>query len=361
MSESIPALVLGGSGYVAGELLRLLAAHPVFRVAAVLSDSRPGEPLAASFPHLASAYPQERFCSLAEAEALATRSPALAIFCAAPHGAAAALIDSLLARSEAAFGAAPTHPARAARVVDISADYRYRSAEAYERVYHHVHGAPARLAGFTCAVPEHLPASPTAHVAHPGCFATATLLASVPLLALGLIEPQLFVAAVTGSTGSGRKPVDGTHHPLRHSDLYTYNALAHRHAPEITACAQAATGVAAHFAFVPHSGPFARGIHATVQARLRAPRHSAQVLGALREFYAGAPFVQVRAAAPRVKEVAASNYAQLSAVSDGTSVAVMCTLDNLTKGAAGGAVQWMNRLQGLPETAGLTAPAAGWT
>src|SRR6185312_12071339 len=235
---------------------------------------------------------------------------------------------------------------------DISADFRFRSAAEYEQVYKHAHDAPGRLPQFTCAVPEHLRKLETPHVAHPGCFSTAILLASVPLLSLGLIPPVLFVSGVTGSTGAGRKPVEGTHHPLRNSDLYSYSALAHRHAPEIAACAQAASGVAARFAFVPHSGPFARGIHATVQARLTAPRDSAQILAALRTYYAGAPFVQVRDSAPRVKDVATSNYAHLSAVSDGSSVAVMCTVDNLNKGAAGGAVQWMNRLQGLDETAG---------
>jgi len=355
-ARAILAVVLGGSGYVAGELLRLLAGHPHFRLAGVLSDSRPGEPIAHSFGHLAAVYPDTCFSSQQQIESIVAREREVAIFCAAPHGAAAALIDALLSRCESAFG-----PAHAAHVVDISADFRYRSAEAYESVYHHAHGAPGRLATFSCALPEHLAHAPTAHVAHPGCFATATLLASVPLLGLGLIEPELFVAAITGSTGSGRKPVEGTHHPLRHGDLYTYGVLAHRHVPEIVECAQAASGVAAQFAFVPHSGPFARGIHVTVQARLRAPRDSAEILGALREFYAGAPFVQVRAAAPRIKEVAASNYAQLSAVSDGRTVAVLCAIDNLNKGAAGGAVQWMNRLYGLPETAGLTAAAAGWT
>src|SRR6201999_1490547 len=99
----------------------------------------------------------------------------------------------------------------------------------------------------------------------------AMLLASVPLLKLGLTAPTLFVAGVTGSTGSGRKPIEGTHHPLRHGDLYSYGALAHRHVPEIVACARAASGVEADFAFVPHSGPFARGIHATVQASLKSP------------------------------------------------------------------------------------------
>jgi N-acetyl-gamma-glutamyl-phosphate reductase len=246
-------------------------------------------------------------------------------------------------------------------VVDISADYRFRDAAAYAAVYKHAHGAPQRLADFTCAVPEHLPRLTTPHVAHPGCFATTTLLAVVPLLAMEMVEPTLFVSGVTGSTGSGRKPVEGTHHPLRHSDLYSYSALAHRHAPEIRACALAATGVDADIAFVPHSGPFARGIHATVQARLRSPLDSAAVITRLREYYADKPFVRVLDSAPRIKDIVASNYAHLSAAANGRTVAVMSVADNLNKGAAGGAVQWMNRLFNLPETAGLTAPAAGWT
>src|SRR6201999_1182617 len=114
----------------------------------------------------------------------------------------------------------------------------------------------------------------------------AMLLASVPLLKLGLIAPTLFVSGVTGSTGSGRKPVEGTHHPLRHGDLYSYNALAHRHAPEVAACALAATGVEADFAFVPHSGPYTRGIHVTVQGSLKTSLDTPRVLSALRDFYA---------------------------------------------------------------------------
>jgi N-acetyl-gamma-glutamyl-phosphate reductase len=353
MSRRIGAIVLGGTGYVAGELLRLIAGHPHFELRGVLSESQPGEAVAKSFRHLAAAYPEQRFQSQAQIEQLVAGEDSLAIFSAAPHGAAAALIDRLLARAEAA--------GRTPRVVDISADFRYRSAADYEAVYRHAHGAPGRIAAFSCAVPEHLRTLTTPHVAHPGCFATATLLAAVPLLALGLSSGDLFVSAVTGSTGSGRKPTEGTHHPLRHGDLYAYSPLAHRHTPEICACATAASGVAANFAFVPHSGPFARGIHATVQATLRIPHSSAEVLAALRDFYAGSPFVRVGDSPPRVKDVACSNYAQLYAVTDARTVSVLCALDNLNKGAAGGAVQWMNRLYGLPETAGLTAPAPGWT
>ena len=353
MSARIPAVVLGGTGYVAGELLRLIATHPRFELAAVMSDSQPGEPLAAAFPHLSSAYPDERFKSQAQVQELVSEARESAVFSAAPHGVSAALIDALLTTAERAG----TQP----RLVDISADFRYATPQAYAAVYGHAHAAPARLAQFTCALPEHLRELPTAHVGHPGCFATAILLASVPLLAGGLVTPTLFVSGVTGSTGAGSKPVQGTHHPLRHGDLYSYGALGHRHVPEVAACARAACGVDAHFAFVPHSGPFARGIHVTLQAQLTRSLDTAGLLAALREFYAHAPFVRIETEAPRLKNVATSNYAHLSGAVAGGTVAVLCAIDNLNKGAAGGALQWMNRMFGLPETAGLTAAAPGWT
>ena len=348
-----PAIILGGTGYVAGELLRLIAGHPQLDVAAILSDSQPGAPVAGAFAHLRSAYPDLKFADLAQVEALIRSAPDSALFSAAPHGVAAAIIDRLLAAAESA--------GRRVHCVDISADFRYSSAAAYEAVYKHTHGAPARIRQFTCALPEHLSKSPTPHVAHPGCFATATLLASVPLLALGLTDTRLFVTGITGSTGAGRKPVEGTHHPHRHSDLYSYGALSHRHVPEIIACAKLATGIEAELNFVPHSGPFARGIHVTVQASLKKPIDTAQALHALKSYYKDCPFVRVGEAAPRIKDVATSNYANLSAVTNGNSIAVMSVVDNLNKGAAGGAVQWMNRLLGLDERTGLTTPAPGWT
>jgi N-acetyl-gamma-glutamyl-phosphate reductase len=353
MTARISTIVLGGTGYVAGELLRLLAGHAHLEVAAVLSDSQPGMRIADAFPHLQSAYPDLQFSGIDEIGTHVRRCAQTALFCAAPHGVAAGLIDRLL--GIAASAGTRVH------CVDISADFRYASAAAYEAVYRHPHGAPQRIGEFTCAVPEHLAHAPTPHVAHPGCFATATLLASVPLLALGLIEPRLFVTGITGSTGSGRKPIDGTHHPQRHGDLYAYNALSHRHTPEIIACARSASGVEAEYNFVPHSGPFARGIHVTVQATLRKPVEAATVRAAIADFYRDSPFVRVGAAMPRVKDVATSNYAQISAVTSGTTLAVMAAIDNLNKGAAGGAVQWMNRLLGLPQHTGLTSPAAGWT
>jgi N-acetyl-gamma-glutamyl-phosphate reductase len=353
MQAKVPTIVLGGTGYVAGELLRLITGHPGLELKAVLSDSQPGETVAKSFTHLAPVLGQLKFSSLDEIKRLVASIPTCAILAAAPHGVSAALIDGILSAAEAA-GTKP-------RLVDISADYRYATAAAYEAVYKHPHGAPNRLKQFTCAVPEHLAKASTPHIAHPGCFATAQLLAIVPLLKLGIAEPRLFVAGVTGSSGSGRTPSAGTHHPQRHSDMYAYNALGHRHAPEVAALSAAASGVQPEVCFIPHSGPFVRGIHVTVQANAIKAMKSADLIAALADFYKHSPFVRVTAEMPRVKDVAASNYAQLSAATDGKTVAVMCAVDNLTKGAAGGAMQWMNRLLGFEETLGLTAPAPGWT
>ena len=212
-------------------------------------------------------------------------------------------------------------------------------------------------------MPEHLKKLETPHVAHPGCFATSILLASVPLLSLGLVEPTLFVSGVTGSTGSGRKPVEGTHHPAApQRSLLLQRAGAPSHAGNRRRAPRPRPGVEAEFAFVPHSGPFARGIHMTVQARLKSPVDTQRVLrGAARVLRA----LAVRARdgrAPRAsKRLSRATTRICPPQPTGKHVAVMCAVDNLNKGAAGGAVQWMNRMFGLPETAGLTAPAPGWT
>ncbi|MCI0436211.1 MAG: hypothetical protein L0271_21600, partial [Gemmatimonadetes bacterium] len=160
MSGRTPAFVLGGTGYVAGELLRLIAGHPHLELKALMSDSQPGEPVAKTFPHLTSSYPELTFASHEEIADAITRAPSSALFSAAPHGVSAGLIDGLLTRAERAKVRV--------RTVDISADFRYSSAKIYEQVYKHTHGAPERIRDFTCAVPEHLRELSTAHVAHPG-------------------------------------------------------------------------------------------------------------------------------------------------------------------------------------------------
>jgi len=350
--SQVPALVLGGKGYVAGELLRLLAGHPHLRPVAVLSESQAGGEVESAFPHLAGCYPGMVFSERADLARLIGAHERLAVLCAAPHGAAAPLLDGVLTEAE--------RTGTAVKVADISADFRFADAAAYEQVYGHPHGAPDRLAGFRCALPEHLATTPEGHVGHPGCFVTATLLAAVPLLKLGLVEPHFSVVAITGSTGAGRTPTATTHHPARRSNVFAYNPLRHRHEPEMRALAAAASGVEARIHFVPQAGPFARGIYATLQARLLRPMESEEVRQALAGFYAAAPFVDVLPEPPRLQEVVGTNRARLSVAADGDHLVVFSAIDNLVKGAAGGAIQWMNRLLGFSETAGLMVPGLGW-
>jgi N-acetyl-gamma-glutamyl-phosphate reductase common form len=398
-APAVPVLVLGGSGYVAGELLRLVAGHPRLALAGVVSESQPGQAVVAAFPHLAGALPEIAFSAPGELPRLVagmaetgrrsdsgggtdavsgssaesdtatgagvrTGSPLAAALCAAPHGASAPLIDGLLDAAERA--------GVRLRVIDLSADFRFASAAEYEAVYGRPHGAPARLAGFHRGLPEHAAVQglrrgaagwEVEHVGHPGCFPTAVLLAAVPLLRLGLVEPCLQVVAVTGSTGAGRTPGPTTHHPARRSNLFAYNPLVHRHEPEMRALAAAACGVAAtdvEIHFVPQAGPFARGIYATVQARLCRPLGAEEVAAALAGFYAAAPFVEVGAEPPRLQDVVGSNRCRLAVAARGDRLVAFSALDNLVKGAAGGAVQWLNAMLGLPETMGLNQPGLGW-
>ena len=353
MSTRIPTVIIGASGYVGGELLRLIAGHPYFDLAAALSDSAAGKPVGDVFGHLAIACGGQHFVAHADWLDHVAPNSQLALFSAAPHGDSAAVIAGAIDACRKM--GVDVH------VVDSSADFRFARQEDWESVYNAQHGAPQLLDQFVCALPEHVDSVDVAHVGHPGCFATASTLATVPLIRSGLTEAEVFISGITGSTGSGKRPSAGTHHPERNSNFYAYKPLAHRHAPEVAALAEKAGGRETRVHFVPHSGPFARGIYITLQAKTRTPVSEERLRAVYVEAYRDAPFVQVVSGTPRLKHVVASNQCHINVATDGDTVVVMATIDNLVKGAAGGAVQWMNRLWALPETAGLDMPAPGWT
>jgi N-acetyl-gamma-glutamyl-phosphate reductase len=351
---AIQAVVLGGTGYVAGEVLRLLASHPEMHVAAVASTSQVDGRVAACFPHLAGLLPDDLvFEGTAEVAGHFHRGEPVALFAATPHGSTATLLAGVLADAEAAGAKA--------HAVDLSADFRYASPAAFEAVYGRSHGAPQLCRSFVCAVPEHHTGAPPAHAAQPGCFTTVVTLAAFPFLALGLAEGGVFASAVTGSSGSGRSPVATTHHPERNGNMYAYAPLAHRHEPEMRALlAPACGGREPEVEFVAHSGPFVRGIHATLRLALTRPAPPAALVEAAGDFYRGCPFVTVSAEPPRLNEVVGTNRCRIGVTARGRTAVVTAVIDNLVKGAAGGAVQWMNRLFGLDETAGLRLAGLGW-
>jgi len=350
-TAGVPTVVLGGTGYVAGELLRLIVGHPQLELAGVMSESQAGQPIRQVFPQLQDSLGE--MCFGTKQQTLDLMDGQVALFSAAPHGASAALVADFLRRAEA-NGCRLT-------VVDVSADFRYADAESYAAVYGQPHGAPELLKRFGSGLPEHVAATDKPHIGHPGCFATSLLLAAVPLLQLELAGPDLFAVGITGSTGSGRKPTPGTHHPERHSNLFAYKPLAHRHAPEVVGICHDLTGFRPSLRFVPHSGPFARGIHMTIQAKQTQSLSADEIRQALADFYANQPFVAIRDGTPRIKDIVGSNYAHVGVATDADTLAVFVVIDNLVKGAAGGAVQWMNRQLGFGAAAGLTAPALAWT
>ncbi|MEZ6004809.1 MAG: N-acetyl-gamma-glutamyl-phosphate reductase [Planctomycetota bacterium] len=344
------AVVLGATGYVGAEVLRLIAGHPNLKLGAAVARSAVGKAIGDDWPHLRGAYAGVQYQAL---DAVPLEGDGvLAVFSCLPHGAGATQLDEWLGALEGA--------GRSYRVVDLAADFRLPGPADWLSVYGEPHGAPGRYPQFACALPDLTPGQPSELMAHPGCFTTATTLGAAPLCEGGLIEPGLFVSAITGSTGSGREAKAGTHHPDRHGNLSAYNPLRHRHAPEMEMLLGRLGGVQPEVSFVPHSGPFARGIHATLHARLREPLDAAELRAMYREFYGASPFVAISEEPPKLKEVVGSNRCHIGIAARGHEVVVFSVIDNLIKGAAGGAVQWMNRLLDLPDTAGLEAPALAW-
>lgn len=348
---TIPTIVLGGTGYVAGELLRLIVGHPGLETVGVMSESNAGRPIRTIFPQLQNTLGDMRFGTRAEMLDLLKKGQT-ALFSAAPHGVSAALVADFVTRAK--------QTDCDLNVVDVSADFRYSNGSDFEAVYGIPHGAPDLLSEFSCAVPEHQVSVSQPHVGHPGCFATALLMAAVPLMKLGISHADLYAVGITGSTGSGRTPTGGTHHPERHSNLYAYKALSHRHAPEVQGICKSITGIQPKLKFIPHSGPFSRGIYVTMQTQLKRSQTEDEIRRALHDFYADCPFVVIRETAPRIKDVVGSNYCHIGIATDKESIAMFVVIDNLVKGAAGGAIQWMNRQLGFSETAGLLTPALAW-
>ncbi len=351
---SIPVAVLGGSGYVAGELLRLLAGHPRMRAVSAVSTSQVGEKVVSAFPHLVGTAVES--LSFESPEQLSERFKAgekFGVLAATPHGATAALLDKVLAAAEKAGALV--------KAVDLSADFRFPDAAKYQEIYGHPHGAPHRLAQFECAIPEQFKGNAPKHATQPGCFTTCITLGALPFFAADLVEEELFASAVTGSSGSGRKVGEGTHHPSRHSTLYAYSPLGHRHEPEMRRLLGLVRGGwEPEVQFVPHSGPFVRGIHATLRMTLRQPMNAEELVARANAYFETSPFVRASLELPKLTDVVGTNRCRIGVSARGKTLVVTSVIDNLIKGAAGGGIQWMNRLFELPEDAGLRLGGLGW-
>lgn len=338
------ALVIGGAGYVGGELLRLLHAHPAITDVRAVSRSHAGEPIGSVHPGLRSVT-RDVFRETDPVDAARSSD---VVFLALEHGASSRL-------------AAPLLDGSSALLIDLAADFRIRDRTRYE-AYYGTHPDPEVVGRFVYGLAdvEGTRLHGVRAIAVPGCFATAAQLALFPFRSLsGLSDLTLF--AITGSSGAGRELKATTHHATRAHNLFAYSLLQHRHEGEILEQWERwRENRTPEPRLLTHAGPFVRGIYLTLHARTAGTDHSASgaVQASFERDYGAARFVSLLNAPPELTHVLGTNDAAIHVTETAGEAVVTIAIDNLIKGAAGQAVQAMNLALGLSESAGLELAAA---
>lgn len=337
--------IIGASGFTGAELLRLCAAHPSLHVEVTTGDTQAGMPIAQLYPSLAGAYGSRTFDRY---------TPELVdgldlVFLGLPHGASQGLLPDLVDRVE--------------HIVDLAADFRLTDPALYPQWYGEAHLAPEHLSRFVYGLPELFrdELKGAAAIAVPGCYPTAATLALAPLAKVGAIVTEgIVVDAASGVSGAGRAPKASTSFCTVDEDFTAYSLLTHRHTPEIEQNIARAGGLESgevKVLFTPHLAPMNRGILATCYARPSGGTTStAELLDLFRQTYDGEPFVTVTDGSPSTKATLGSNSAHVTVRCDERTgfIVAICAIDNLTKGASGGAVQCANLALGFDEVLGLS-------
>lgn len=331
--------ILGATGYTASELIKLLLRHPGAKIE-VLTSRQEGR------PHVSAIHPSltgrlDLRLEDVGPEVVADRCECA--FLCLPHAASAESAKALLARD--------------VRVIDFSADYRLDDAATYRKWYEHEHPDPERLGKTPYGLPELFRSQiPNAKlVANPGCYPTSAILPLAPLLKAGLIEAEdIIIDSKSGVSGAGRTPKLNTLYPECNESISAYSVGKHRHQPEIEQILGRVTGKNVQVIFTPHLTPMDRGILSAIYARPTRSLTESEVLGCLREFYAGQPFIRVVNHLPATKDTAFTNFVDITARIVRNRVLLICAEDNLIKGASGAAVQNFNLMFGFEETMALS-------
>ncbi|MEW5952209.1 MAG: N-acetyl-gamma-glutamyl-phosphate reductase [Bacillota bacterium] len=341
----IKAGVIGATGYAGAELVRLLAGHPEVELVALTTQSYGGVPLGEVYPHL------DKYVSMMcrELDLTALAGQADVIFTALPHGHAVPVA-----------AAAAVH---GKKLIDLGADFRFRSPATYEAWYKVAHPRHDLLAEAVYGLPElhREEIRGAALVANPGCYPTSAILGLAPLIKKGLLDTgAIIIDSKSGVSGAGRGLSLGTHYCEVNENIRAYNVAMHRHTPEIEQELGRLSGGNLTVSFTPHLTPMTRGILSTMYAGLNQPLTGREVLEVYKEFYAGEHFIEVlpEGRLPSTKNVWGTNRCAMAPVVDPRTgrVVVVSAIDNLIKGAAGQAVQNMNLLFGLPENTALDRP-----
>lgn len=334
--------VCGGSGYVGGELLRILSLHPHVRVTAVTSEQSAGKPVTAVFPSLYS-YDRISFEPLVMETLL---GKADLFFLALPHAASQEAVHFFVSRGK--------------RVIDISADYRISNPLVYEQWYKvpHNYRATLRKAVYGLTELRRKRVKRAALVANPGCYPTGALLGIYPALRKSLIDPgSIVIDSKSGVSGAGRKAETAYSYCEVSQGFKAYGIATHRHTPEIEQELSLIAGREVRVNFTPHLLPVDRGILSTLYARLTGTYDTKTVIETYRRTYRAEPFIRVLSEGvfPNIKNVRGTNFCEIGVkVNSRTRTLIMVTaIDNLVKGAAGQAIQNMNVMCGFEETSGL--------
>jgi len=337
--------IVGGTGYTGVELLRLLAQHSETDVQVITSRSEEGLRVDEMFPNL-----RGHFDLKFSAPDTARLAACDVVFYATPHGVAMNGMRELLQND--------------VRVIDLSADFRLKSAEVFAKWYHEPHACPELLeeAVYGLAEVNREAMRKARLIAAPGCYPTSVQLGLIPLLESDLIDTQSLIAnSASGVSGAGKQAkIDNLYSEVNDS-FKAYGVGGHRHLPEIEQGLNLVSKRPVQLTFVPHLVPMTRGIHSTIYARLKPGVTSADLQSLFEQRYASEPFVDVmpKGSTPQTRSVRGANVCRLAVhqPQGRDTVVILAVIDNLVKGASGQAVQAMNIMLGLPETTGLHAPA----
>lgn len=333
--------VVGATGYAGAELVRILSGHPQVRLALLTSRQYAGVPIERVFPALTGRASLE--CEVYDAEQIQERADV--VFTALPHKLPMALVPELIAAGK--------------RVIDLSADFRFRNADVYEAHYQ-AHTARELLSESVYGLSELYTAAIRSArlVGNPGCYPTSVLMPLVPLLREKLISPEGLIAdSKSGVSGAGRSLALAAHFCEVNESFKPYKVGAHRHTPEMEEVLSAEAGQSVGLTFVPHLVPMTRGMQTTLYVRPAPGVNAAAVRDCLVAAFAGRSFIRIRkeGQAPDSLHVRGTNYCDIGFVFEQRNqrLILMSAIDNLVKGAAGQAVQNMNIMLGLEETLGL--------
>jgi len=333
--------VVGATGYAGAELVRLLAGHPEVELAVVTSRQFAGKRFDAAYPAMSGFV--DLTCEALSVDALCERTDF--IFIALPHKIPMEIVPELLKRGK--------------RVIDLSADFRFKDASVYESFYQpHTarHLLETAVYGLCEVYADQIRTATL--IGNPGCYPTSVILPLLPLLKKGLLTGTSFVVdSKSGVSGAGRSPVITTHFCEVNESFKAYKVAVHRHCPEMEEVLSRESGKTVALTFVPHLVPMTRGMLTNIYAGLATGVKEEDVAACIEKFYAGRPFVRLcrGGALPDTLRVRGTNYCDIGFKIDRRArrLVLISAIDNLVKGAAGQAVQNMNIMLGLDETTGL--------